>query len=365
LVTTGAATDPNPAVFHAQGTSVLFGQSSLDYSPGSGMTIRIGTWCDLGQTLGFEVGTFFLEERSVKFQAGSDTGGTPILGVPFQDAQTSQELVDFVSFPGRFAGTVMVLSQSELWGIEGTLVGNLLKETIRLGAQPGAFGDLRIDWLAGFRYLDLHENINVDQVSTVLSGGQTLFNGVVVVAPSTLVIADGFDARSQFFGGQAGFRAELAHDRCVLGFSAKIGVGDTHQAVTINGNSTLQLNMATATFPPQLVPAASPVRVPGGLLATSTNIGRTERDRFGVVPEIGLTFAYQLMPGLRLFMGYNLLYWTNVVRPGDTIDRIVNTTQVPTIGAPGALNGPARPMPLLKESDFWAQGASFGLEVRF
>jgi hypothetical protein len=54
-----------------------------------------------------------------------------------------------------------------------------------------------------------------------------------------------------------------------------------------------------------------------------------------------------------------------VARPGDQIDRTVNPSQVPDVGGPRPLSGPARPLPTFQTADFWTQGINFGLEFRF
>jgi hypothetical protein len=54
-----------------------------------------------------------------------------------------------------------------------------------------------------------------------------------------------------------------------------------------------------------------------------------------------------------------------VVRPGDQIDRVVNPTQLPLSAAASQLIGPARPVPVLRDTDFWAQGINFGVEFRY
>lgn len=68
---------------------------------------------------------------------------------------------------------------------------------------------------------------------------------------------------------------------------------------------------------------------------------------------------------LRAYVGYSLLYWSDVVRPGDQIDRGINTTQLPTLGGQGTLTGPRRPAFSFQDSDFWAQGINFGVQLRF
>ena len=54
-----------------------------------------------------------------------------------------------------------------------------------------------------------------------------------------------------------------------------------------------------------------------------------------------------------------------VPRPGDQIDRAVNPTQLPLSTAAPLLTGLARPAPVLRDTDFWAQGINFGLEFRY
>jgi hypothetical protein len=51
-----------------------------------------------------------------------------------------------------------------------------------------------------------------------------------------------------------------------------------------------------------------------------------------------------------------------LVRPGDQIDRTVNSNQLPP---PLPASGPVRPIFTLRESDFWVQGIRVGLEFRY
>ena len=60
---------------------------------------------------------------------------------------------------------------------------------------------------------------------------------------------------------------------------------------------------------------------------------------FAVVPQLQLRIGYEVCPGVRLTAGYDCLWWTDVVRPADKIDRVTNLTQ--RFG--GALSGAARP----------------------
>src|SRR5262249_15573982 len=98
-----------------------------------------------------------------------------------------------------------------------------------------------------------------------------------------------------------------------------------------------------------------------GLLAQPTNSGRFSRDVFSVVPEFGINVGYQLTDYCTAYVGYNFIYWTNVVRPGDQIDFSVNPSQLS--GNP--LIGTSRPTLVARNSDFWVQGVNVGLAFRY
>jgi hypothetical protein len=105
--------------------------------------------------------------------------------------------------------------------------------------------------------------------------------------------------------------------------------------------------------------------LPGGILALPTNIGHQSKDDFSVIPEAEIRLGYQVTKHLSAFVGYNFMYWSSVVRPGEQINRNLTPTIIPsffefTPGAPAT-----QPAPLFKTTDFWAQGINFGMELRF
>jgi hypothetical protein len=69
-------------------------------------------------------------------------------------------------------------------------------------------------------------------------------------------------------------------------------------------------------------------------------------------------------PNVQVYAGYNFLYWSNVIRPGDQIDRTVDLTFVPN-APPVPPSGQNRPAPTFGQSDFWAQGVQFGVQFRW
>jgi hypothetical protein len=85
------------------------------------------------------------------------------------------------------------------------------------------------------------------------------------------------------------------------------------------------------------------------------------------VPQLGLQAGWQPLDWIRLFVGYDFLYLSDVARPGDQVDRVINPTQGPafTNNPNSVLTGPARPTFPGRSTDFWAHGLSFGVELRY
>ena len=68
----------------------------------------------------------------------------------------------------------------------------------------------------------------------------------------------------------------------------------------------------------------------GSLLAQTTNIGNFSRDRFSAVPEVSAKLGYQVTPNIRAFVGYDLMCWTVIIRPGDAIDTTFQSNSIPS-----------------------------------
>jgi len=336
LVTTG---DPNvgfPLVNSAgalgqPSTRVLFGNSDVNFGTFSGMSFTLGGWFDTDHILGIEGSGFLLEKRSNQFGASSDSLGNPPLYIPAYNIQAGAERALAVSDPLRgFAGNVYVTSTLQLWGAECNGLFNVWR-------RPGFEASL----LVGFRYASLNETLLLHNSTSDL------------IFIDTDVLNDHFDTQNQFYGGQIGSRVSWQRDRFFVDLTTKVALGVTHQVVNTYGDIT------------QSGPGAfAPGTFPGGLFTQPSNIGRRSGDEFTVLPSVELKLGYQVTPRIRAFAGYDFMYWNQVVRPGNEIDRNVNTSQSPIFGA-GALMGQASPAPLFNRTDFWAQGVNFGFEFRY
>jgi hypothetical protein len=342
LVTTGSTT-----TFGALGspdTHVLFGGSGWDYDAFSGGRFGAGFWFDRGCSYGLEASGFLLETRPIRFEARSDASGAPVLARPVVNALFTPglETVELISAPNVATGAVSVSSTSNLWGWEIDFTDRFYDDHT-----------LHVDLLVGFRYLHLDEDIDIAQASNLLPGGIAGFAGSSVAPPSSVAIFDHFDAVNRFYGLELGARTEYKKDHVFVNLLTKVALGSTNESVHIAGASVSPATSGGVTA------------VPGGLLALASNSGHHTHDDFAVVPELGFNIGYQITPLLRAYIGYTLLYWSDVVRPGAQMSRTVNPALIPTSTVFGTPGGPLQPAFVLDRTDFWAQGINFGLEFRY
>ncbi|MFM7151200.1 MAG: BBP7 family outer membrane beta-barrel protein, partial [Gemmataceae bacterium] len=99
-------------------SSVLFGGGNVNgHNPYSGARIRIGSYSEnLG--LGFDVGGFFLEEKTTTYGLQSDAQSRPLLARPFYSVLDNSEAVNYISYPDSIAGGIDITYSTEVWGAE-------------------------------------------------------------------------------------------------------------------------------------------------------------------------------------------------------------------------------------------------------
>ena len=342
------------------GTTTLFGGNQSN-DPWLGGRFTAGLWLDPGQTIGLEGSYFFLNNTSNDNFTASNSGdpaSTTVLARPFINAITGLQDSQLLSFPGIFSGSTHITSGSMFQGAQLNGLCNLCccNSCCCTGCCPPCGQaaccyqtGYRVDLIGGFTWLQLNENLVIAENITVLPTAPS----PPFVPGSTIVATDRFETRNNFYGGQIGARAEWWRGAWFTNVRGIVAMGDNHEQVTINGTTVFTS------------PGGAPVTQRGGLLALPTNIGTYNRDQFSVIPQLGLNVGRQLTNNFRVFVGYTVMYWSNVVRPGDQIDPVVNPTQLPTPTGPGTLVGPARPAFAFHESALWAQGINFGVEFRW
>jgi Putative beta barrel porin-7 (BBP7) len=314
--------------------TIVLSPNHQDFGALSGLRTKIGAWLGDGQ-IGFEIGGFVSQSERSIWSFASSPGGTPDLRVPFFNVAPAgstlfpvNESSFVLSFPGFQNGGQTIISQLQLWGTEANALWNVVNR-----------GSTQVSLIGGFRYLDLSEDLSIYSRETIIGG-------------ATFVGTDEFRTRNQFYGGQIGAKAETEFGRFFVGVMGEVALGVDHESVAIGG-------LSSAAFP------GFNIAAPGGIFTQSTNLGRRTHDAFSVVPEAQIRLGMNLASWLRVFVAYNFLYESDVVRPGDQIDRSLNLTSNAVIVPPGSLVGPARPLPLFNHTDFWAQSVSFGVELRY
>jgi hypothetical protein len=165
-----------------------------------------------------------------------------------------------------------------------------------------------------------------------------------------LQVEDQFATDNSFHGLQTGFDFGYYGRQGSIVLTTKVAVGRGERDASIAGATTV--NNAISV---------------GGLLAQVTNIGSASSSDIDVVPELALNCSWQATRRARVWVGYTLLYWNTVTRPGGLIDITVNPTLVPSFNATGQpVSGPLRPTSNLGSAgDFTVQGVQVGFEYRF
>jgi hypothetical protein len=332
-----------PGVLGQPGTTVLYGGGNVNYGAFSGLRVNTGYRLDSEGLFAIEGSYLMIGSLSQSYTAGSNAAGSPVLGRPLVSAFGNGEYLEATSFPGQFSGHTSIVTSSYFQAWELNL------SALMYATERGS-----LTALVGFRQLGLNEGLTVADNLTPLVPNALTFLGAPVSPPSTLSDYDIFHTSNQFFGGQIGGRYNYQMGRLTLEATAKIAFGVTEELTTINGGTTLA------------TPGSPSATLPGGVMAQPTNIGNHYTQAFSVVPEADLAISYQVTPWLQARLGYSFLYWSSVIRPGNTVDRTVNVNQVLSDPAYGlATGGLARPQFTPTQSDFWAQGINFGLQFTY
>lgn len=321
------------------GTRVLLDGDGIGNDIRSGGRIWFGTWLDDCRTVGIEGDYLGLDGGRRNF----DYIGTPtnILARPFYNIQTGQQDSELINYPGLLQGSARVHYDSSLQGGGLRFLYNVCCEEL---CQSECFSDCyRVDLIGGYRYMNLNESLSVSE--NLLSTSNT---GLIPQGTS-LNILDQFNVDNNFHGVDMGiWMRYFNREKWSVNMLSRIAFGNNHEATTVSGSTIVAVPNVGVSLRNQ------------GLLALPTNIGRYTKDKFAVIPELNLNVGYFWTERLQTTLGYSVVYWSSVVRPGDQIDPVLNTSQLS-----GPLNGFARPRYHFNETDFWAQGFTFGVSYNF
>jgi hypothetical protein len=347
LATTGSPTDPIPGAIGQPTTQVLVGGGDTSFNGSNGVRLTLGTWFDQGHRFGLEFSGFCFENTTTTFMANNGVVAVPVLipaGTPLALPAAGENAVPIVSpvaqanplnlgstnlggivTGGPYSGSLSISQSTRLWGLELNGVVNLYRSR-----------GFSLDVLAGARYLNLQESLSLNASSTDL------------VLAVTDTYNDSFQSSNQFIGGQLGVRANAQYGIFFMGATLNAALGTNMESSTVGGSTTQSSAGVASTYA-------------GGILTQPSNIGSQSQTVLSVVPQVQFKLGVELVPNVRIFAGYDFLYWTNVVRASNQVDHTVNPSQ--SFG--GTLSGPTNPAPMFNQSNYFIQGVSVGMEVRF
>ena len=230
-------------------------------------------------------------------------------------------------FPACRPAPARSAAPSSLWG---------LSPDLRCKLCCGC--DYEIDGIVGFRYLDLTESIQITESIQASSTAPAPFTN------SNAMLTDFFRTHDQFYGAEVGLGGEKRWGSWFVDWRAKVAIGDTHESLLIDGDQVITNRITGQVTTTQ-----------GGLLALNSNIGRYSRDSFGVIPELNLHVGYAFTDHIRASIGYDFLYWSSVIRPGDQIDTGLDVNRIPNFVQPPGVPTVDRPAVPFKETELLCQ----------
>ena len=310
-------------------TSILFGNVDVGGDLRSGGRLSGGYWFTPEHCFGVEGSFFEVDSSDIEFLAVGDA--THILARPIINAQTGLPDAVLVSSPGVQLGGILVKTDVDLLGAEA-----LLRREIRCGDS------FRLDGVAGYRYQRLMDRLSVDESFQSLDVASGFDNGAWIDR------FDDFASENEFHGGEFGLIGRWWGCRWALQALGKVAVGGTRTTASVDGLTVVTVDSESTAYP-------------GSVLALPSNMGRYAQSQFAAAGELGVRVEYALTKQCRVSFGYTFIYWSSVARVTDSIDVVVDPSQLPPDANPAAV----RPSFAFRDTDFWAQGLNAGLQIDF
>ena len=370
LVTTSAFSDLG-VLGRPTTTAVRGAHDDFGFDASNGFRAWVGWSFDDSGMFGTELDGFWLTKRGNQDLFPGNSGGLPVLAVPFYDVNVGAQGSYIVSFPGINSGNIRLDTQTRSAGGEVNLTYNL---------YPAAEGPGGLTLFAGVCAFQLKERLDFITNSQTFgvppggvvppgllpppTGGASFFPGAggvfagtffgPALAPYTVTTADLIRTHNDFIGGNVGFRGDIGWGNWVFQATGKIAAGYMRQRIDIMGYS----NLTTST---NLTSTQ-----PGGLFDLPNDLGRARKDRFAILPEGGINVGYQLTSWLRMNAGYTYLWTNTVLRPTTSLTPVFNPNLIPVSPTfNGSAPGTFVPRDVLRSTDFHLHGFNAGITISF
>jgi hypothetical protein len=256
----------------------------------------------------------------------------PVVTAPFFNTNGIANSI-FATVPDNLTSlpnsTISIYSYSKLSGGEAIAKA-------RFGNPGNGFSS---NLLFGGKFAELEENL-IYSVNSQRSAG-----GINTTTQGT----DQFLTRNWFYGVQVGGGLNYDYKRFHASALGKIALGQTQQNIAIAGSRTNTTNGVSAA------------PTDGFVYALPTNNGMHNQSAFSAIPELQCRLGYDVTKHIQLYAGYDYFYWTSVLRPGNAVDSVINTSQ----RNGQTLVGTPRPEAVMAPSGIWAQGMTFGVELKY
>ena len=374
LLTTSA---PNQSgIIGFPSTIQLVPGEHINYGRSAASGPSSGFFGDADRRFGALLTGFYTEQKGINHLFATSapfsmtSAGIPLLARPFIDTNTgSSSLVVTNSQFG--VGSALVSTTTQTWGVEASAVWNIFRSC------PGEKCMTSLDLIAGYKFLQNAENLSVQSFTTlnnvtiipVFQPGpfgvpvQVGFRiiptavpvgGVVTGAPATVQVLDRISTTNKFNGGVFGLRHEMHYGMWSLTTTGKIGIGDMHETINMYGLTSFA-NPSTGRVGASY----------GGLFANSSNFGTFHHDEFVIIPELTVNVGVNLTKSITLFAGYNFMWISQVARPANQINPVVDSSTVPFSPNFGQLGHVPGITQLFKQDEFFLQGVNFGMSIRY
>jgi hypothetical protein len=327
----GNPAQPNPGVPGGGNYTPLVGPTRT-LGMLNGARVTVGKWFDPDGELGGELSGFLFARVGTADAFPNSPGRT--LGVPFFGTNGTVGVYQY-SNPGQYSGSLAVSTANQLYNGEALFLHRWYNN-----------GFVNVDGLLGYRYIQSDESLALYGRSQ----GIATYAGAAVPPGVTVSTSDSFRARTDFHGLELGTRLEARYGVFTIAAFAKGGLGANVETLRIDGETQATGFGITKT-------------TAGGVYALPSNLGRAVHTTFAGMGEFGTELGVKVTDHLTLRVGYDLLYWTKVLRPGNAVDSVANLAQVPIDPSynPAAL-GP-RPIPMFRTSDLLANGLVLGVSI--
>lgn len=339
-------------VLGTPGVEVLYGQENIDYNDtNKAFRLSAGVW-DECRKWGFMASGFIQEGTTQVGNFAAPRDGRFTIARPFINALFLPDLVPqsyvvglgvpvfgdigFGPGVGGFDGIIDINNRIQFGGAEANILKNC-----------AYYDKWKFNLLAGIRYVDIDEQLDITSLTVDPNGAAD-----PVASPNLTFVSDSFGVRNQFLGLNLGFQTELRCGRFFFDGTFKAAFGNTNEHLMIQGYTSRRID---DFFTLQQ----------GGLLATTANITDVKKNEFAIVPEVCMKLGYNISQRCSVTVGYDFLYISRLMRPGDQIDPVVNPVFVPVRPEYPGDFGPVRPRNDFNRTDFWAQGITLGFSVKY